>query len=719
MIRVMKDAVTACAGRAALLAVVLASATRKRPPLVARHARLLGLLIAVCLAAVVLPASIALASQDTITVNATLDAGLGENPNYCEEGEGAGSNVCPLRAAMESAQNVQLVAADEIVVAVPAGHYELTKGTLEIGTSRHDSCRPGGGVEFTCPIRLQGAGPSLTSIEGTHSGSVLAAGRGPVTVAGSTIEGGYYKVGGGIRVEEVPATLHDDVFTDDGAETAGGAVSAYQAELNVSDTAMYRDTAEFANGGAIWAYDSTDTIARSTLSGNTASEGAALAVEGNNSNNETVIVDSTITGNEAEFAGGGIYAGPAVSLTVDDSTIAGNSSMVGSAVALFGKATVTSEGSILSGEQAVACGETSKAFASGANIVFSSAGCAFAGTSPMNVDPLLGVASANGGVGATLPLLRGSPALNAGGASCAASDVEGAAVDERGLARPQGAACDLGAFESGADAAVTLAVNPNPVSIGETATVTANVSNVGSDPLSGVQATVSLPAGSHATVATPGCVEAAATLMCAVGNLAPGSVVALAVTVRAEPLGALQFGAAVQSEQADFNPSNNSATAASLVGAVQVGNASGGGGGGGGGGTGGTGSSPGGGTSAFVGGTALVGRILAISQGKVLLKVSCVAGTPGGCSDALGLYSDSGRLPAVEAGSRHKITHATALATGNVRIPAGATRVVRLSLDTARRRLARTHKSFPARVLLSLHESTSVTVTHSYAVKVR
>ena len=46
-----------------------------------------------------------------------------------------------------------------------------------------------------------------------------------------------------------------------------------------------------------------------------------------------------------------------------------------------------------------------------------------------------------------MPCSPGSPAIDAGdGATCAAAPVN--AVDQRGIVRPQLAACDIGAFES-------------------------------------------------------------------------------------------------------------------------------------------------------------------------------------------------------------------------------------------------------------------------------
>jgi len=63
------------------------------------------------------------------------------------------------------------------------------------------------------------------------------------------------------------------------------------------------------------------------------------------------------------------------------------------------------------------------------------------GTIASPIDPLIGALADNGGPTETRALLAGSPAIDAG-------DAEGCPkADQRGVARPQGAACDIGAFE--------------------------------------------------------------------------------------------------------------------------------------------------------------------------------------------------------------------------------------------------------------------------------
>jgi hypothetical protein len=65
----------------------------------------------------------------------------------------------------------------------------------------------------------------------------------------------------------------------------------------------------------------------------------------------------------------------------------------------------------------------------------------YAGTNIITTDPMLGALDNYGGLTQTIPLLAHSSAINKGNnATCAASD-------QRGIPRPQGAHCDIGAFE--------------------------------------------------------------------------------------------------------------------------------------------------------------------------------------------------------------------------------------------------------------------------------
>lgn len=72
-------------------------------------------------------------------------------------------------------------------------------------------------------------------------------------------------------------------------------------------------------------------------------------------------------------------------------------------------------------------------------------------------DPLLGPLADNGGPTETRALLAGSPAINAGNAAACP------ATDQRGVGRPQGSGCDIGAYER----VPVLAISPSLVAVDE------------------------------------------------------------------------------------------------------------------------------------------------------------------------------------------------------------------------------------------------------------
>ena len=65
----------------------------------------------------------------------------------------------------------------------------------------------------------------------------------------------------------------------------------------------------------------------------------------------------------------------------------------------------------------------------------------YTGIGNLNADPLIGLLQDNGGFTQTMALLPGSPAIDAG------EDTNCPATDQRGVTRPFGSHCDIGAYE--------------------------------------------------------------------------------------------------------------------------------------------------------------------------------------------------------------------------------------------------------------------------------
>ena len=94
--------------------------------------------------------------------------------------------------------------------------------------------------------------------------------------------------------------------------------------------------------------------------------------------------------------------------------------------------------------------------------------CGFTGTGDVQGtghDPLLGALANNGGPTETLLPQTGSPLVNAiPVASCQLDGASGVSTDQRGITRPQGSGCDIGAVE-------VQVVTPTPAPVAAPAAV--------------------------------------------------------------------------------------------------------------------------------------------------------------------------------------------------------------------------------------------------------
>ena len=170
-----------------------------------------------------------------------------------------------------------------------------------------------------------------------------------------------------------------------------------------------------------------------------------------------------------------------------------------------------------------------------------------------NVDDAgLGALADNGGDTMTHALLPDSPAIDAGTATCSVD------TDQRGVARPQSSACDIGAYELGylPDLQVVkTASNLTPLS-GEVVTYTVAISNTGTATATNVTLTDNLPTG-MTLVSTDGCAGDPNGLpICALGDIAPAgqATVTYQVTISATSGTVLTNTASVTSTETSDTP---------------------------------------------------------------------------------------------------------------------------------------------------------------------
>jgi len=317
---------------------------------------------------------------------------------------------------------------------------------------------------------IQGQGAESTIVQ-SHDSVDAAAGRvffitngATVTIRGMTIRHGnppeHLRTGGGIYNDYFcTLTLQDSVVTDNVA--SDGAGISNRGAMTITNCIVSGNVADgieepghqCGNGGGIKA------VATAT----------------------TVIINTTITGNHAASRGGGIKGNCDGTMEIINSTISGNTA--GSAIAgIYARGTMTITNSTIVGNNAVGAGRHAGA-ASGicvqdllnlTNTIIANNGggqdcglcesAGFYGSIGINVnnliedgschpdyvgDPMLGPLADNDGLAIgsglvlqTHALLPGSPAIDA-----IPADECLVGTDQRGISRPQGAACDIGAYE--------------------------------------------------------------------------------------------------------------------------------------------------------------------------------------------------------------------------------------------------------------------------------
>ena len=135
------------------------------------------------------------------------------------------------------------------------------------------------------------------------------------------------------------------------------------------------------------------------------------------------------------------------SSTISANTSTGQTHSSGGGIFNTDNGTVRLANTIVAGNTAPNIPDCNEFISQGHNLTGTSDGCSFIPTPGdlTNVDPLLGPLQDNGGPTLTHALLSDSPAIGAG--SCEDADGNPVTTDQRGIARPQGAACDIGAFE--------------------------------------------------------------------------------------------------------------------------------------------------------------------------------------------------------------------------------------------------------------------------------
>ncbi len=359
--------------------------------------------------------------------------------------EDPASGTCSLRQLIEYENALEPTPTTPDVIVVPSGRYELIYGTITITQS----------------LVIEGAGARTTTVDISPDGyqervfSAQSPGENAIGIIGLEIAGGtadadegYGVFGGDIR-NQGSLLLSEDWVTE-GTASAGGGIANVAGTL-VLERSLVSGNHSSTNAGGIENYGSEECV---TACG--PGKKAVLAVE-----------DSTVAGNDATL-GAGIFSvteggvADENGVSIINSTIAYNSTTGEPGAGLLADdGTIDAVGSILAYNSATTdgivaytnCRATSPAkivslgynLETGTDCEFKSTGDKqstapdFSSTTPED----------NGGNTNTLAPEPTSPAVNAIPTSFEFCD----GLDQRGVTRPQGAGCDIGAVELGQETA--------------------------------------------------------------------------------------------------------------------------------------------------------------------------------------------------------------------------------------------------------------------------
>jgi predicted outer membrane repeat protein len=319
--------------------------------------------------------------------------------------------------------------------------------------------RQGGGIYNTGYLKLTGCTVSGSTAE-QYGGGIYNRWRGVspdnsrVDLYDSMVSGNRAEFGGGIHSAADLAIVESTVVGNVATRNGGGIYSTHHG--SVIDSTVSGNTAS-GHGGGI--YGGLDLLS-STVSGNAAELGAGIY----NTLSSTA-VSCTVSGNTATARGGGIFNDINGEPTLVQISIWGNAAPEGRSIFSDGKpgpgenkshppptggGTLTVKGSLIQGDCHIEA--PAEHVSLGSNIEGSSDTCGLNQPSDqvnvaeerLNLGPLAN----NGGPTMTHALGAGSVAIDViPEAECVDADRKPLTTDQRGVARPQGDSCDVGAFE--------------------------------------------------------------------------------------------------------------------------------------------------------------------------------------------------------------------------------------------------------------------------------
>jgi CSLREA domain-containing protein len=383
----------------------------------------------------------------TFTVNSTDDT---DDTNPGDSVCIAGCDTCTLRAAITEAN--ALAGADTIdfdpdVFSVPK--------TIALGRPLQT---------ISNELIIKGPGETTLTLDANGTGSVLfIQNDAKITISDLSMTGGRAgsSGGGGIYTSARSTLTLNNVtvrgntapkYNENGIEKQGIGGGIYNAGslIILNNSTVSGNTAN--QGGGIFKQLGTAILNRSTVSGNTATGRSDSSGGGiTNYRGTLTLNNSTISVNSASFGGGIAAAGGDAAITLNNCTVAFNSAQFdGSSGLRVTGGTVTLKNTIMANNGGNCNFPSGYSLISRGHNLSTDLSCRFIGTGDINGMPArLAPLSLNPpGSTKTHDLLAGSLAIDGIPlADCTDASGNSITIDQRGVPRPRGTACDLGAVE--------------------------------------------------------------------------------------------------------------------------------------------------------------------------------------------------------------------------------------------------------------------------------
>lgn len=334
----------------------------------------------------------------------------------------AGDGNCTLREAIMNANSDSDTTSGDCTagsgadtITVPAGTY-----TLSIAGSGED-LNATGDLDVTGDLTINGAGARSTIVDANGIDRVF-------------------------DVFNVTASLNDLTIQNGDAPASDGGGVLNRGALTINRSTITGNTATNATGGGGIANAGTVTINDSLVHNNTATGGGFDSGGGlfNTFGGTANVNNSTFSGNTADFFGGGVFQ-EGTAVTIRNSTFSGNTGSL-SGGGISNDSAVDMQNSIVTNSTGGDC-DGSGTYNGSNNLIDDNASGPCSGISSAAVTNFATTLADNGGPTDTHALQSGSNAIDAGTGSCPDHTGSALTTDQRGVSRPQGSTCDIGAVE--------------------------------------------------------------------------------------------------------------------------------------------------------------------------------------------------------------------------------------------------------------------------------